>query len=293
MESLGPEQAEATASSGPGQIIWLASYPKSGNTWIRSLLTAYRQESGPALDINRLTGTIAASRGHLDEILGVPTSELTVAELHRWLPRVYEAWSRLPGAPHFVKTHDALVSMATGASPFPLEATRCAVLCVRDPRDVALSAMHHWGLSLEEAVARLSQSDFWLGRGADPGPHVPQFISDWSTHTLGWLRGPLPVLVVRYEDLKRDAAAQLRRIVERAGLPVNATRLEQAAAACALDKLQEQERAGGFRERLRASTAPFFRSGQVGGWKSEMTATQVQRIVDAHGATMQLLGYLP
>jgi aryl sulfotransferase len=289
------ELAAALASSalplGAGQIVWLASYPKSGNTWLRSLLTAYRQGPQRALDINALGGWGAASRTSLDELLGLDTAEMSSAEVHALLPHAYRSWSRLAGGPHWLKTHEAYTRTRTGEPLFPAEATRCVLHIVRDPRDVAVSAQHHWGLGLDETITRLNNPEQWVAEAAESNPRVAQRLSDWSGHACSWLEGPLPRLTLRYEDLLADPAAHLHRVLAFLDETLDEARLQHAVAACALERLQAQEGAGGFNERLQASTAPFFRSGRAGGWREALSPAQQDRIVGIHGPAMRLFGY--
>ncbi len=285
LEAPGPDVL------GPGQIVWLASYPKSGNTWLRSLLTCCLLAPGQRLDINQLAGQGAASREALDDLLGIATGDCTADEVRRLLPLAYRAWSGMSGGPHFLKTHDAYALTPASEPLFPSEATRCVVHIVRDPRDVAVSAMHHWGLSLEDTLARMNNRQQWVATRADLAPTVPQHLSDWSGHADSWMGSGLPRLTLRYEDLRADPAGVFRRVVAYIGLAVPEDRLHAALDACALENLQAQERASSFRERQPGSTAPFFRSGRVGGWRSVLTAEQARCLVAAHGSMMERLGY--
>ena len=72
-------------------IIWLASYPKSGNTWLRAFLTSF-QSGGQPVDINSMAGgPIASARKRFDDAMGVEASELTQEEIDRYRPRILEA----------------------------------------------------------------------------------------------------------------------------------------------------------------------------------------------------------
>ncbi|NOZ51459.1 MAG: sulfotransferase domain-containing protein, partial [Chloroflexi bacterium] len=72
-------------------IIWLASYPKSGNTWMRVFLTNYLRDSDEPAEINNLDGgPIASARDIFDRVIGVESSDLTAEEIDRFRPAVYE-----------------------------------------------------------------------------------------------------------------------------------------------------------------------------------------------------------
>ena len=273
-----------------GRIVWLASYPKSGNTWVRSFLTAYRTGLGK-VDINALDAELAAWRPAIDEWLGFETDFLLPTELRTVLPMAYSQWSQHARQTVFLKIHDCWSLTAQGEPVFPAEATQGVVQMVRDPRDVAVSASHHWGVSLDTAVDRLNAPDYWIAKKSD-NQQIPQFLSDWSNHVQSWGRSGLPRLLLRYEDMRSDPLACFRQVLGFVGWDVDEAKLTQAVNACSFERLQAQEQAQGFRERLAAATAGFFRQGQVGGWRGVLSAEQAQRIVDSHAPVMRELGYL-
>jgi hypothetical protein len=106
-----------------------------------------------------------------------------------------------------------------------------------------------------------------------------------------WLdQTELPVQLVRYEDLHTDPAATFAGILQAAGLPVDTKRLTAALAQSRFDRLQAQEEAAGFKERLMGAPR-FFRRGQADSWRAELTPAQIERIVADHRLVMTRLGY--
>lgn len=95
-------------------IYWLASYPKSGNTWFRTFLSNLQQNGDSPADINELdTGNIASSRGWLDNVLGFDTAELNADEIDRLRPFVYQ-WSKQNAEIAYHKIHDAYAYTTDG-----------------------------------------------------------------------------------------------------------------------------------------------------------------------------------
>ncbi len=278
-----------------GPIVWLASYPKSGNTWVRALLGAYTAETAESIDINQLgSGPIASSLEVFDELLGVSAADLTMEEIERYRPGVYVQRAAALSAPAFIKVHDAFTLTVVGEPLFPLEVACGVVYVVRNPLDIAASFAFHGGTSIDTSIDRLCSESFIMskskGAAAD---QLPQRLGSWSSHVRSWLdESGLRTLVVRYEDLHDDAVSVLRQIAEFSGLPLDEARLEGAASAASFDRLQAQEASAGFRERATRATAPFFRKGQVGSWRTELSEAQSARIVDAHAPTMRRFGYL-
>jgi len=172
-------------------IYWLASYPKSGNTWFRSFLFNLQQDGDAPADINELsTGSIASARGWLDEVLGFDTAELHPDEVDRLRPAVYR-WALRNAEVGYHKIHDAYTLTQDGEPLVSREATRGALYIVRNPLDVAPSAANHWHLSLDETIARMGQHDMALARTHKGLPdQVRQKLQSWSQHVLSWVDAP-------------------------------------------------------------------------------------------------------
>ncbi len=275
-------------------IWWLASYPKSGNTWVRLFLANYRKDDGEPVHINHMGGHIAASREMFEEFAGVDSSDLTAAEIERCRPRVYRGLDAQQRQALFLKVHDAWTRNADGEPIFPAEVTAGVIYIVRNPLDVAVSYGHHSGRPLEEMVARLND-EAWSTEGTRdrPSTQLAQRFLSWSGHVRSWIdTSALPVLVTRYEDLLAEPPAAFTAIVRFAGLPVDPERLRKALEETLFDRLQAQEAESGFAERRLEATRPFFGQGRPGGWRSELSPALAHRIIEAHRDTMRRFGYL-
>lgn len=275
-------------------ILWLASYPKSGNTWTRAFLTAYLGDEDQAVDINDLEGgPIASSRWIFDQAVGIEASCLLPEEVENLRPAVYRVLARDHSRTLFVKTHDAWSLTPAGEPLFPADVTRGAAYIVRNPLDVAVSAAHYYGVDLDAAVAILCDEAHVLSRPAQGiGDQLPQRLRSWSGHVRSWLNeSGLPIYLLRYEEMLADPVAAFGGLVRFAGLDYNPERVQAAVAACSFDSMQRQEDAAGFRERSARATAPFFRSGQAGGWRAALTTAQVDALLTAHAAMMVRCGY--
>ena len=271
-------------------IVWLASYPKSGNTWLRAVLTNYQQEAGQPASINALVGGFLTSRDVFDDYVGLPSADLTDGEILRLRPLLHELLAAELPTPTFVKVHDACVRTPAGPL-FPRAATAGAIYLVRNPLDVAPSYAHHAHWSIERTVAELNRPAAVSGAKRGLRPCLPEVRGTWSAHVSSWLEAELPVHVVRYEDMLADPAAAFGAIVRHAGLAWDQSRLERAIDHARFDRLRAQEQEEGFRERQ--PTAPsFFRSGTAGGWRTALTPAQVRSLVDAHAPVMERFGYL-
>ncbi len=275
-------------------IIWLASYPKSGNTWMRLALASVRA-GGVAVDINRIgevEDTISASRRHFDTVLDIDSADLTADEILAMRAEVYRRVASTLRSPALWKTHEACTADPSGTPIFPAKATTGAVYIVRDPRDVAVSLASHAGLTIDDTIAFMGEAGRTVSKATRLLPQqLAQQIGSWSENVESWLdRGPCPPIVVRYEEMRQDMASVLRRVTAALGLPAEPAAIAAAVEATDFTELRAQEAQFGFSEVPEAGRQ-FFRSGTVGGWRDALSLAQSARIERDNGQIMARLGY--
>lgn len=272
-------------------VWWLASYPKSGNTWLRALL--WTLVSGTPADINRLSslGGFAASRAQFDNALGIDGAVLSRDQEANLRPRAFEVLAAEAERALYCKAHDAYHLTPAGEPLFPAAATRGAIYMVRDPRAVAVSLAYHFAQSIDEVIADMDNPEALSGGSTRRlSEHLRQRLLRWSEHVESWLRAPFPVHVVRYEDMLADPCTTFTAVAAFLELRCDRDTITAAIDATTFKRLQAQERELGFVERPpRAAT--FFREGRSDGWRRELSPQQAARIVAAHGEIMRRLGY--
>jgi aryl sulfotransferase len=277
------------------KIIWLASYPKSGNTWMRILLTNYLRDAALPADINRLDGgPLASARACFDEWAGIEASALDDAVIEQIRPQVYRCLLSEATDTLYMKVHDAWGRTNRGEGLFPADVTGGVVYMLRNPLDVAPSCAHHWGVSLTQAVENLCTPGFAVARSRDGlADQLRQPLRCWAGHAQSWLEeSGLPVHLVRYEELRRDPETVFGGVVRFCGLPWDAARVRKAVTFSDFSELRNQEQAHGFRERPLRSSASFFRGGKCGAWRDELPLELAERVIRAHRASMRHFGYL-
>lgn len=140
-----------------GNIIWLASYPKSGNTWFRAFLSSLLSKTDAPVDINCLEGgPIFSARAVFDSTTFIQSSDLLPDEIDNLRPLVYEELSRKAADRLFIKAHDAYTYLDNGRPLFPSNATGGAIYLIRNPLDVAVSYANHLSCDLEKAISLLN-----------------------------------------------------------------------------------------------------------------------------------------
>ncbi|MDT3322212.1 sulfotransferase domain-containing protein [Shewanella sp. SP1S2-4] len=280
----------------PTGIFWLASYPKSGNTWLRSFIFAMQNQSKADLttiDINQLhTGAIASSRDWLANGLGVELGSHSVEQIESYRSDAYRFIHSQLAKPAYHKIHDANHMCASGQRLCPLDACAGALYVVRNPFDVAISFANHMGVSLDRSIEMMGTPDFaLLANDKKYRLQVRQRMGTWSDHVTSWVDSDLPILLVRYEDMLSNSLVSFTKVSQFLHLPDDAHSVKNAIAMCHFNNLKKQEDKHGFKERPVKSKA-FFRKGIVGDWQDTLSQSQIDRLIIDHAAVMQRLGYL-
>lgn len=276
-----------------GDIVWLASYPKSGNTWMRAFLHNFFLNTRRPVNLNRLQGQVSQSDGMLmwfQMLDQRPCEEWTVEDVARMRPKVNELIARGQTGSVFCKTHNAMVT-AYGFPTINLQVTSGAIYIVRNPLDLASSLADYSGITVEKAIDWLETDDLETESDAAFN-HVKLRLGSWSQHVESWTGRPNPRLhVVRYEDMLAHPAKAFGEVSRFLRLKSSRQRLLRAVRNSSFDVMRRQEESHGFNERS-AHQERFFRRGKAGGWKDELSESQVKRICGAHGEQMKRFGYL-
>ncbi|MGB5091784.1 MAG: sulfotransferase domain-containing protein [Parvibaculum sp.] len=274
-----------------GALIWLASYPKSGNTWLRSFFHNLLRNTQEPHDINEIDNFCLGEsyikwyERHTDK----PMSELSPAEMARLRPLVHRDFTKVFPDSVFVKTHNYLGEWC-GVPIHNMDVTAGGIYVVRNPLDVTLSMTHHFGLSVEDAIERLGNDKSATGLTAD---HMPELHSSWSAHVKSWTQIPNPqLLVLRYEDLMLQPVKYFGSVAAFLGLRPSQERLERAVRNSSFDALKAQEEKSGFKEKSKHAKA-FFREGKSDQWRDHLTPDQVRAIVSRHREQMARFRYIP
>ncbi len=270
-------------------LFWIASYPKSGNTWLRIFLANYLLGGDAPLSINKV-GVLGLADGdarHYERANDGPYDladpAQTVALRSRFLRQANHSGPKVA----LVKTH-CFNSTINGAPLIPPQLSRGAIYVIRHPGDVALSFASHYGLSVDDAIARMAEPKAVVG-GSD-GTAL-QFTSHWSSHVKSWAGGEkLKTHVVRYEDMHSDPEKTFGRVLRHLGVAIDTKTLSRAIRHASFKELQTQEAAEGFVENT-PHQPRFFRKGETGGWRHKLSKQQIHQLHQAHGPVMQAFGY--
>lgn len=274
----------------PG-ILWLASYPKSGNTWMRAFLANLISDEPEPLPLKRI-GELCPSEPTeiwFRPFAKGPVADMTAQEIAALRVKAQERAVSLNKNVMPMKTHSYL-GEDCGHPIFSMKATYGAIYIIRDPRDVSVSGADHFGKTIDEMIAMMA--DPLATCAAMPGAIVHELQSSWSNHVESWTRWNHPgIFVVRYEDLLADPFDQFGRVARHFGITTDRARIRKAIEFSSFRQLQKLEAEQGFVERS-IHSEKFFRAGRSGGWRDKLTLEQVTRIESDHAVQMKRFGYL-
>lgn len=265
------------------RIFWLASYPKSGNTWMRAFLASYVGADGRPVPINEIRSfTLSDTRqGFFDRAAGRPFVASDPMDSIRLRPAMQRLLAAAKPGHHFVKTHSR-IDVIDGVPLIAPEVTAGAIYMLRNPFDLAPSYARHFGLEIDEAIDRLTSPD---NVAASPS-QIIDVLGRWDDHLASWTRAPgLRHLLLRYEDMTAAPEKAFRKVLKFLRLPVDVARLRRAMAASSFDALRAQEDRDGFYERP-AHMERFFAEGRVGSGRARLSPAQTARLRDAFGAAL-------
>lgn len=277
------------------KINWLASYPKSGNTWVRIFLINLLHPDLETAVINELRYIPnAASRSLFDEYSGVNSSDLTDREIEQLRPEVFESLANSAKDQFFLKIHDVYSTLSNDKALISQEASKSIIYLIRNPLDVVVSFAKFKNISIDQMISEMEDAENALAKSNRYNFKVQlqQRLASWSEHVTSWTQQTdVPVLVIRYEDLLRATFSNFENIVAFLGLSYSEYEIKLAIQKSSFEKLKEDELRFGFKDKF-ATTDFFFRKGVSGEGMKELSTQQIDRVIKKHQQVMLLYDYL-
>ena len=280
-------------------IIWIASYPKSGNTWLRSLLSSYFFSKNGVFNFNQLDNIKQFSCKNLNSS-EINSSNYQTIVSKNWIPtqEIINKDKKI----HFLKTHNAICSI-NGNSFTNQNNTVAAIYIIRDPRNVITSISNHYNLSLQDSLEFIkNKRKIIFPKKKKINYHDDfNFISNWSDHYSSWKNiNFAPIKIIKYEDLTRDTNKTFISILEFLSKFIkfnfDKSKIKNSIDSTTFDKLAEMEREVGFAESsdstLNSKKIRFFHLGNKNTWSNLLDKNVSQDIDDFFKKEMKTLGYL-
>ena len=273
-------------------IIWLASYPKSGNTWLRAFLSTYLYGDNNKFDFSLLKKIPKFPHKKLFEgIIDIKNLKKNKFEIVKYFIAAQQKLN-LDNSIKLLKTHNAYVSFKNNWFSDEKN-TKAFIYIVRDPRSVVLSLSSYQNVSVEKATdLMLNQNSYG---SADKDGLMIDVRSSWKMNYLSWKKQKkFKGIIVKYEDLKKEPLIQFTKILNflknYIDLDVNKEKIKQCIDLCDFKKLQNLENKLGFDEAI--SSNPFFRKGELNEWEKLLNKEIKNKIESNFGREMKELGYL-
>lgn len=272
-------------------IIWLASYPKSGNTYTRTLLSNYFSGLSEPVSINSLIGDdLFNSRPVFEEFLGASVDDFDDLQLWQYRGKFLQWMLDASQEVQYLKTHNRFDTLASPEALTPLQDHMKVVYLVRNPVDVLLSYSYHRNRPLDDTINRMCQNGAKLYSERNPW-QLTQLIGSWSENVSSWIdQDYLPISVIRYEDLKESPESYLKMIL---GMSIGDKDLDEECLQLSvkfsnIKQLQQQELKEGFVEKNPNAPSFFGRNNQM---QSLLSQEHIERIIAAFSEQMQRLNY--
>jgi pterin-4a-carbinolamine dehydratase len=289
-------------------IIWLASYPKSGNTWLRTivhqLLFAKNTKENKVFEGLDLITSYPQIK-HFENI----SKKITDSELKDH-EEVIKNWTisqdaiNLDKKIKFFKTHNFACkkyneSDKKNYSFTDLNNSLGVMYIVRDPRNVITSLKHHFHLEdYDKAFKMMENEKWWLG--VDELNPIPQALSSWDNHFESWNRFPKNFLLIKYEDLLTNTKDEIKKIIQYLNkffdIKENNELINTIIKNTSFANLKKQEEEQGFSESVlnkkKDKKKKFFNLGPKNKWINYLDEEMINKIEKRFGPTMKKLGYL-
>jgi len=282
-------------------ILWIASYPKSGNTWLRSLLSAYYSSENGVFNqaILKNIGQFPEKR----HFTSFDYNSKDVTDTTRFWIKAQEKINEDKKL-RFFKTHNIFGAVNNHKFTNKKNSAGC-IYIVRDPRNVITSLKNHYEMSYEESLKWMTNSKKFIydvENVKKDGYSDFQFISSWSTNYKSWkIQKEIPVKIIRYEDLLKETYVVFKEIIEFTNKILNIkkkidrNKIKNSVRSTFFDKLKNEEKLNGFIEAVSSKKnkkkIPFFYLGPDNDWRKILDRDQQSEFTDIFKEDLKELGY--
>tara|TARA_Y100000816_G_scaffold214835_1_gene160061 strand:- start:305 stop:1153 length:849 start_codon:yes stop_codon:yes gene_type:complete len=281
-------------------IFWIASYPKSGNTWLRALLSSYYYSTDGFFDQNLLEQI-----GQFPEkkyFNGFNYNPQIVTDTSKFWIKAQEKIN-FDNKLRFFKTHNVLGAIEN--NKFTNKGnTIGAIYIVRDPRNIITSIQNHYELDIDEALKfMLSEKKYIHDYHRENDYSDFQFISSWEKNYQSWIKQNIfPTKIIKYEDLNNKTFDTFKEIIKFIEITIssqnsfNRIKAKNSIQSTSFDKMREIENKQGFLESVLSKNyskkIPFFHLGPKNNWKNIFDQKSQEKLNSIFEENLKELKYI-
>ena len=277
-------------------IIWLASYPKSGNTFLRSLLASYYYSENGDFEFEQLKKIEQFPVNENFEKIGININDkFEVAKNYIKAQEEINKTKKIS----FWKTHSSFCKLYNKYNFSDLKNSLGVIYIVRDPRNVVSSFARHNSKSINETVELLTND---LATGNEKN-EVEVYLGSWNFNYNSWkvFKNSNRYLLIRYEDLVSDTENVYIKILRfindlsKSKSPININKIRKVVKSTTFSRMKKLEEEQGFEESKvndLGKTVKFFNLGPENNWKNLLSSQIIKKIENKFNKEMLELGYL-
>jgi len=280
-------------------IVWIASYPKSGNTWVRSLLSAYLYtKDGIFSDFDLLKKIHQfPSKKYLEFFL---KKFQDIKEVSEYWIAAQDRINLLNTGTTFLKTHSALCTLENNS--FTNRNNTCAAIyVVRDPRNLITSFSHHYSMNIDQSYNFIiDKNKMIMQNDSDNEKGIATILGNWSEHYKSWKNLKIaPVLIIKYEDLIVDTQNSFLKILNFLNkvikIEIDEKKIINTVSTCNFENLSNKEKKEGFSEAAiykNSKKVNFFYLGKKNNWKNMLDLEIEKKLRESFFKEMKELNYI-
>lgn len=279
-------------------IVWLASFPKSGNTWVRAMISSLIYSDNGVFNFEIIKKIQQfPNKKHFEKFTD---KYQNVQELKKFWVAAQEQIN-LDKKIKFLKTHH--INCKIDEYPFTNKNnTLATIYVVRDPRSLVESFSNYYKINKDAAIKSITSKELVSGAGfiKNKQNNVFTIIGSWSDHYNSWTKANANLLILKYEDLLIDPLKELNKIIvflkKFIVFNYNDFKIQNIISSTSFENLEKMEKETGFFEvadiENNQNKIKFFNKGKQNDWRKYLNENEIEYISSKFNYEMKELGYI-